>query len=228
MKKIITLFLIASVCFTYAQNDIGSNTITDGFKMKSGSLKGTPYLLTEWVPGYAVDLNGKLSEQKLLNYNIYENVLTFKTIDGSDNIMAVNADGYSGFILTDTNKKDYLFTKVEANQFTKAKKHTKFYQIIVPPSKNVLLETAKILNDPNKSGWTSAQNTTKRASYESKNTYYVLAKDDKYTKISLSNSSVLKAFKDKKKEISAYLKSNNLKIKTAADVDQVANFYHSL
>lgn len=228
MKKITLLVFLVSFAFTYAQNDIGGNTITDGFKMKSGSLKGTPYLLTEWVSGYAVDLNGKLSERKLLNYNIYENVLTFKKVNGASTVMAINDALYSGFILSDSNGNDYLFTKVSGDEFTKQKKDTKFYQIIVPPSKNVLLETVKKVNDPNASGWISSQNTTKRAEFETRTTYYVLAQNNKYTKISLSNSSVTKAFKDKKKEISSYLKSNGIKIKTAADVDKVAEYYHSL
>lgn len=228
MKKLVYLLIFAISYISYAQNDVGGNTITDGFQIRASSEKGTPYLLTEWVSGYVVDLNGKLSEEKKLNYNIYENVLTYKTENASGKIMAINAANYSGFILTDANKKDYLFTKVEGNQFTKDKNETRFYQIVVPPSKNVLLETKKSLNDPNKSGWISSQNTTKRAEYESENAYYVLAEDNKYTKISLKNSSVIKAFKDKKNEISAYIKNNNIKIKTAADVDKVAIYYQSL
>jgi len=228
MKKIVYLLVLSISCFSFAQNDIGGNTITDGFQIRASAEKGSPYLLTEWVSGYIVDLNGNLSEEKKLNYNIYENVLTYKTKNGSNKIMAINPENYSGFVLTDANKKDYLFTKVKGDQFTKEKKETRFYQIIVPPSKNVLLETSKTLNDPNKSGWISSQNTTKRAEYESDNAYYVLAKDKKYTKISLKNSSVIKAFKDKKNEVSAFIKSNNIKIQTAADVDKVAVYYHSL
>src|SRR6056300_266578 len=175
MKKIVYLLVLSISCFSFAQNDIGGNTITDGFQIRASAEKGSPYLLTEWVSGYIVDLNGNLSEEKKLNYNIYENVLTYKTKNGSNKIMAINPENYSGFVLTDANKKDYLFTKVQGDQFTKEKKETRFYQIIVPPSKNVLLETSKTLNDPNKSGWISSQNTTKRAEYESDNAYYVLA-----------------------------------------------------
>ncbi len=228
MKTYLSILCIACTIFTYAQNDVGGNTITDGFKMQAGSLKGTPYLLSEWVSGYAVDNNGHLTEEKLLNYNIYENVLTFKPVNGSKDIMAINSNSYSGFILTNDKGEDYLFSKIEGHQFSKAKKDTKFYQLVAPPSKNVLLETRKVLKDPNASGWTSSQNTTKRAEFQTSTTYYVLGQNKKYTKISLSNSSVAKAFKDKKKEISNYIKQNNIKIKTAADVDKVATYYHSL
>lgn len=228
MKKLTYLLIFAISYFSYAQNDTGGNSITDGFQIRAAAIKGTPFLLTEWVSGYAVDLNGKLSEEKKLNYNVHEHKLTYKTNNGTGKIMVIDSNKYSGFILTDANKNDYLFTKVEANQFTKPQKKTKFYQIVSPPGKFVLLETEKYLNDPNKSGWISSQNTTKRAEYETKTTYYVLAQNEKYTRISLNNSSVLKAFKDKKKEISAYLKTNNIKIKTAEDVDKVAQHYHSL
>ena len=227
MKKLVYLLIFTFTYFSYAQNDVGGNTITDGFQIRASSEKGTPYLLPEWVSGYVVDLEGNLSEQKKLNYNIYENVLTFKAAN-TGKIMAIDPAKYSGFVLTDANKKDYLFTKVSGDEFTKSKKETQFYQIVVPPSKNVLLETKKNLNDPNKSGWISSQNTTKRAEYETEKTYYVLAKDNKYTKINLKNSSVLKAFKDKKNEISAYIKSNNININSPADVEKIAEYYHSL
>lgn len=228
MKNLISILLLSISIVAYSQNDIGGTTITDGFKMKAGALKGTPYLLTDWVSGYAVDNNGNLTEEKLLNYNIYENALTFKPVNGSKDIMAVNSDSYSGFILIDETGKNYLFTKVDGDQFDRPKKETAFYQIVVPPSKYVLLETKKILNDPNKSGWISSQNTTKRAEFNTITTYYVLGENNFYTKISLNNSSVIKAFKNKKKEISEFIKTNNLKIQTAEDVDKVAEYYHSL
>ena len=228
MKNFLSFLLLCLSIVAYSQNDIGGTTITDGFKMKAGALKGTPYLLTDWVSGYAVDNNGNLTEEKLLNYNIYENVLTFKPVNGSKDIMAINSDSYSGFILIDETGKNYLFTKVDGDQFEKHKKETAFYQIVAPPSKYVLLETKKILNDPNKSGWISSQNPTKRAEFNTSTTYYVLAEDDIYYKISLNNGSVIKAFSDKKKEVSAFIKKNNLKIRTAEDVNKVAEYYHSL
>ena len=56
MKNFLSFLLLCLSIVAYSQNDIGGTTITDGFKMKAGALKGTPYLLTDWVSGYAVEI----------------------------------------------------------------------------------------------------------------------------------------------------------------------------
>jgi len=229
MKKYFTILFLSVAIVGFAQGDRGTSDLAHGINLRKDNFKGHAYLLNEWVSGFAVDLNGKLTEEKLLNYDIYQNKLTFKKETASDDIMVVTTASYSGFMLTDPeSKKNYLFTKIEGNQFKKPKKSTKFYEIAKAPSKNVVLESVKILKDPNSSGWSSSRLTTKNAEFVMKTYVYVLDSNNKYSKVGVSRGSLLKVFKDKKKEMSAYMKQNNITISEAADMVAVVEHYHSL
>jgi len=229
MKKYITILILSVAVVGFAQGDRGTSDIAHGIKLRKDNFKGHAYLLNDWVSGFAVDLNGKLTEEKLLNYDIYQNKLTFKRETASDDIMVITTSSYSGFMLTDSeSKRDYLFTKLDGNQFRKAKKQTKFYEIVSAPSKNVILESVKILKDPNASGWSSSRLTTKNAEFVMKTYVYVLDSNNKYSKVGISRGSLLKVFKDKKKEISNFMKQNNITINEAADMVAVVEHYHSL
>jgi hypothetical protein len=228
MKNSILILAFLISLTSVAQNNRGGNSLTDGFKIMSGDMKGHPYLLNDFVNGYAIDLNGNLTEQKLLNYDIYKNNLTFKKENATEDVMVVSTSSYTGFILSDENKNDYLFTKIDGGKFLKPKKTTKFYQIAKAPSRNVIIESIKILKDPNASGWSSSSLTTKRAEYVLTTYVHVLNKDGLYVKVNPSKSSILKAYKDKKKEISAFINENSLNIESAQDLVPIADYYLSL
>lgn len=228
MKNILLIFAVLITLASFSQNNRGGNSLSDGFKIKSGTMKGHPYLLTDFVKGYAIDLNGNLTEQKLLNYDIYNNNLTFQKVNASKDVMVVSTATYSGFILSDENKKDYLFSKIEGSKFLKTKKTTKFYQIAKAPSKNVIIESIKLLKDPNASGWSSSSLSTKRAEFALTTFTYVLNKDGLFIKVKPTKSSILKAFKDEKKKISAFINENGLSVKTAQDLVPIVDYYLSL
>ena len=229
MKKYITILFLTVAIVGYSQGDRGTSDLKHGIKLRKDNFKGHGYLLNDWVSGFAVDLNGKLTEEKLLNYDIYQNKLTFKKETASDDIMVITTSSYSGFMLSDEKTdKNYLFTKLEGNKFKKPKKVTKFYEIVSAPSKNVIMESVKILKDPNASGWSSSRLTTKNAEFALKTYTYVLDANNKYAKVSVSKGSLLKVFKDKKKEVSEYIKSNNISINDPSDMVAVVDFYHSL
>lgn len=61
-----------------------------------------------------------------------------------------------------------------------------------------------------------------------KTNVYVLGNDQKYIKVNVSKSSILKAFKDKKKELSAYIKEQGINIKEPGDLLAVVQYYYTL
>ena len=101
MKKYITILFLTVAIVGYSQGDRGTSDLKHGIKLRKDNFKGHGYLLNDWVSGFAVDLNGKLTEEKLLNYDIYQNKLTFKKETASDDIMVITTSSYSGFMLTD-------------------------------------------------------------------------------------------------------------------------------
>ena len=229
MKNFITvLFLAFSMTFVNAQNAGGGTDISDGFKIFRSKVQGHQYLLEKWVPGFLVDMNGKVSEKKLLNYDIKNNFATYKTSNQQKEVMVINSDLYSGFLLTGADNKRYLFSKIAGDAFKKPKKMTKFYQLINSPSKRIILESKKNFKDPNASGWAASNGSSVAAKYTLSKSLYVLNRAGKYVKIKASASSLTKALKDKKKELRNYIKSNNISIKNASDLIPVVDYYHSL
>ena len=230
MKKttIMILFLITGICAN-GQNNTGGSSISGGFKIKSKTTKGHQFLLKKWVTGYLVDNSGKLSEKKLLNYDIYNNNPTFKASNDQTDIMVIDKNLYSGFILSDNNRKKYIFSKIEGSSFKKGKRGAKYYELINAPKKTILLESYKVLKDPNSHGFVpTSTNSTKAGKFVLKTAVYVLNKQNKYVKVKLSSSSISKALKDKKKEIRSFIKQRGLKIKKASDLILIVDYYYSL
>lgn len=233
MKPIFMKYLLFTIALffsitIFSQSDRGTSNIGDGYASKKGNVKGHPYLFQNWGSGYLIDSNGKLSEEKLLNYDILNHNLTYKVNTSSEEIFVINGDQYPSFIVTDSKKTDFSFAKIKGSDFQKAKKVDKYYQLVNGNSNLVILESLKILKDPNASGWSSSSLSTKSAEYNLNTTIYILNDSEQYVKVKANKSSILKALKDKKKEIDAYLNDNNTKIKTESDLVSILEYYHSL
>ena len=227
MKLGIAGILMAITLSISAQNTTGTSNFSDGVNFKKSNLKGHEFLMDEWSMGFFMDINGNLSEEKLLNYNIYTHELTYKNDQKS--IMVVNSTLYSGFMLEAlSNKGNVLFKKINGSAFLKSKKVDKFYELVAPPSDKVIIESSKKLDDPNANGWSSSNTTTKTASYKLTTSVYILNKDQKYVKVKSTKSSILKALKSHKNDISAYIKNNGLLIKSPQDLVEIMEFYHRL
>lgn len=229
MKKIMSFILLVTITFVAnSQNLRGGSSLSDGFQINRKGTQGHQFLLENWVEGFLVDNNGKLSSKKLLNLDIYKNTPTYKFSNSQKDIFVLDNSLYSGFVLIDKNKKQYIFSKIDGKKFKRAKKETKYYQLLNAPKKNLILESVKKMKDPNARGWSSSRDNTLSAKFIKKDNYYVLNNSGKYVKIKLKESSLVSALKDKKRQIRAYIKSKNMKIKTPADVIAVLNYYHSL
>ncbi len=229
MKNIFTVLLVTfSVLIVNGQNNIATSNVGDGFKTFRKGTKGHQFLLDEWVDGYLVENSGKLTEKKLLNYDIHFNKPTYKLDRSVKDVMVLDRNLYSGFILLDAKSNRYIFSKVEGSKFAKSKKEDKYYQLINAPGKNIILESSKKLKDPNASGWTASSNNNLAAKFVMKSQYYVLNKNNMYVKVKLSSGSISKALKDKKKEVKAFIKSKGLKLKSTDDLIQIMNYYATL
>ncbi|MCG1035708.1 hypothetical protein [Polaribacter sargassicola] len=229
MKKLsfIISFLITLNIFSQSSNN--SNSFGSGFRIGVENEEGHPYLMNDWYSGNLVKNDGSVTEKMPLNYQIADNLLvSMKVVNGEKIFQKLNADDYTGFIITDDKNNIHIYTKIEGNKFSKTKKENKFYLIVSAPSKNVLLETSKSFKDPNASGWSSSTTTNKRGSYKEKTQTYVLTKSGKYEKVGTSNNAILKVYKDKKNELKKYITENKIKIKEPTDLIKIVEYYHAL
>ena len=227
MKNLLIFLFAAIWSFTLtAQNPTNSGNLADGFKIMRGESKTNPFLADNWYVGYGVFEDGRMSQAYNLNYDIHDNNLVYKE-PGSNTIMKLIDPGFVGFVLKGENE-EYLFSKIDGSNFDNEKKEAKFYRIVKAPSRNMIVELEKELDDPNATGWQSSTQNTKNAEYELKTRYYVLRKDGKYDHVKLKNRSILKVYNDKQKELKKYMKMNDIDIKTPEDLFRVVEYYHSL
>lgn len=229
MKKIslIIAFIVAFSGFSQSSNN--TNSFGSGFRLDIESQQGHAFLINDWHTGNLVKNDGSVTEKKLLNYHLIENVVvSMNMVNGEKTFQKLNSDDYTGFVITDDKNNVHIYSKVEGKQFAKSKDESKFYLIVSAPTKNVLLETTKSFKDPNASGWASSTTTTKRGSYKERTQAYILNRSGKYEKVKLSNNGILKVYKDKKKELKEYIAKNNIKIKEPKDLIQTVAYYYSL
>jgi hypothetical protein len=227
MKTLLKLLVLFIAITLNAQNSRGTSDISHGVKLYKGATKGHAFFLNDWVPGQLVDANGTLSETMLLNYNTHEDKLTYKNEQGD--IMVIDASRFVGFLMGDhASNKSYLFARLEGSEFAQSKKVTKYYQIVSPPSRNVIVESIKKMEDPNARGWTSSSTNNKTVSFNTVRHVYVLGINQKYIRTKPTKGSILKVFKDKKKELESFILSKNIEINEAEDLDKVVGYYHSL
>ncbi|GGG89813.1 hypothetical protein GCM10011416_02910 [Polaribacter pacificus] len=229
IQKVLIMFLITLSANSIAQGSDNSGNINSGFRFAIDDQKGHPFLKSDWYEGNFVKNDGTTSDKMLINYQIVDNFLTVMKMEGGEKIfLKINNDDYKGFVIKDKDNKVFIYKKIEGNLFDSKKKEDKFYLMSNPPKSTIVIESTKTYKDPNASGWSSSTNTTKRGEYKSSTTAYVLNKDNKYVKVKYSTSSIAKAFSDKKKEIKAFIKKQNIKIDDAADLIPIVDYYYSI
>lgn len=227
MKTYLLLLLCSITAISYAQNTRGTGTLSNDFSLKKNGTKGHVYLLNDWSEGIIVESNGNQKTVALLNFDIFNNQLTFKSHKTDTNAKVFSTAAHNGFSISDEHGKNFEFIKIEGSKFLKSKKETGFYQSLLSEN-TIIVEHRKKLNDPNASGWSSSSTTTKSAEYQTYENTYALNKQGKYVKVQQSQGSVLKALKDKKKELANYIKQEHLNIKKTSDFISLVNYYHSL
>ncbi|APG61154.1 hypothetical protein LPB144_12410 [Christiangramia salexigens] len=191
-----------------------------------GDTKGTPFLTEDWYVGYGIYENGETTRPQRLNYDIHGNNLVYK-VGASETVNKLLDTNFKGFALK-SEEKDYLFTRLDGSKFEKEKDQAKYYQIVEAPSKKVIIEFTKELEDPNAGGWTSSMNNTTTAEYEMNTSYYILNRNGKYEEVKLRKNSVLRTLGDKKEQIKAYISRNNLSLDTPEELLRIVEYYYSL
>ena len=228
MKIFSTLFIVLFCVLGRSQSHNGSSTLNGGFTLYQSATEGHAFLLDDFSIGNLIDSQGVVSETKMFNYDIYNNIVFFKTGNDKD-ALAVKNENYTGFILKPANQvQEYIFKKIDGSDFDKVKKETKFYQIVKASSNYVITEYIKNFKDPNSSGWVSSRYNNEGGEYKLITNYYLLDQQNKYVEVKLNKKAILKTLKDKKKELEQFIDKNNIEFNSVNDLIPLAEYYHSL
>lgn len=196
------------------------------YDLRYEGMQGTPYFIDEWLLGKLVFTNGDAGKKiHLLKYNTQTKELLMKRPQGDSIIVFPNQ--ITAFTINDDSKNvSYPFVKVENLKADGGTVPVCFLMVLYKNKSSLLKYVSKNVLKANYQGGYSADR--RYDSYVDNSQYFIRKADNSLVKIKVKKSSVLDALEDKKAEIEAYIKKENLSFKNDIDVAKVLAYYDSL
>lgn len=221
IKRNLTLALTLSMSFAFAQNIelpteyINNSTLGGVNSGLPNNVQGSPYANEEFVIG-KVFVNDDKPYTGILRYNAYQDGIEMKTEKGIITLL----------------KRDYLKAEIAGKlylieNFTKNGAIRKTYFVELSKGKaRLLLKQGKKFVEERQA--TSSYSKGQPPKFEDEISYYVITEGNAAIETRLKAKDFIEALPDHKKEVSAFVKKNKLKMKTEEEVIQVLNYYLSL
>lgn len=196
------------------------------YDLRYEGMQGTPYFIDEWLSGKLVFTNGDAGKKShLLKYNTQTKELLMKRPQGDSIIVFPNQ--ITAFTIIDASKNvSYPFIKVENLKADGGTVPVCFLMVLYKNKSSLLKYVSKNVLKANYQGGYSADR--RYDSYVDNSQYFIRKSDNSLVKVKVKKSSVLDALEDKKAEIEAYIKKENLSFKNDFDIAKVLVYYDSL
>ncbi len=196
------------------------------YDLRYEGMQGTPYFIDEWLSGKLVFTNGDAGKKShLLKYNTQTKELLMKRPQGDSIIVFPNQ--ITAFTIIDASKNvSYPFIKVENLKADGGTVPVCFLMVLYKNKSSLLKYVSKNVLKANYQGGYSADR--RYDSYVDNSQYFIRKFDNSLVKVKVKKSSVLDALEDKKAEIEAYIKKENLSFKNDFDIAKVLVYYDSL
>ncbi len=199
-------------------NDINSEGLSTTQKQKTYSqIDGSPYYHKDFIEGAIITKDGVKYDKIPLRYNAYDDRMEYKHKSGIA-FYFTRPEDYKEIIIEDTH---FVY-----GDFTNGKDLIPSYYELMNDGKVSLLkktkrslreaEPAKPFSDP------------KPAKFVSKPDMYFILKDGKKLYEIKNGKAIISILKDKKEEISAYIKANKLKAKKENDLIKIISYYNEI
>lgn len=204
----------------------GGTGVVRTYDLRYEGMQGTPYFIDEWLSGQLVFANGDAGKKShLLKYNTQTKELLMKRPQGDSIIVFPNQ--ITAFTINDASKNvSYPFIKVENLKADGGTVPVCFLMVLYKNKSSLLKYVSKNVLKANYQGGYSADR--RYDSYVDNSQYFIRKADNSLVKVKVKKSSVLDALEDKKTEIEAYIKKENLSFKNDIDVAKVLAYYDSL
>lgn len=196
------------------------------YDLRYEGMQGTPYFIDEWLSGKLVFTNGDAGKKShLLKYNTQTKELLMKRPQGDSIIVFPNQ--ITAFTINDASKNvSYPFIKVENLKADGGTVPVCFLMVLYKNKSSLLKYVSKNVLKANYQGGYSIDR--RYDSYVDNSQYFIRKADNSLVKVKVKKSSVLDALEDKKAEIEAYIKKENLSFKNDIDIAKVLVYYDSL
>nr|WP_299416863.1 hypothetical protein [uncultured Emticicia sp.] len=248
MKKLpsVILFLIGTTVF--AQNNMMQNTkdalnagglkvgqhsstMLYGFDTRTADVLGSYYLEQDWslatvrfypktisTPKGIVKLDSLTEVQ--IKIILFGNDVEFNTPEG---VKVISGTLVKGFTLQKPNQlpKNYINTLEFVDNYDKIK--PSFFELLVD-GKVKLLEYTKI--NIQKPDYVEAFNTGSKDTKITKDKQLYITQGKEVLRLNTNKKEILELMSDKKTEVEAFIKQNNLSVKDRVDLLQIFKFYN--
>ena len=204
----------------------GPNSMINTIDNRYEGLKGTPYFLPDWIKGQVEMTTGKNYTNVPLKFNAHkQQLILLRTGSGNDSII-VDANQVKRFVLNNNDGQTYLFERLPTAK-TNDQALKDGYFLVLYEGKNALLKRiAKTFKSADyKNPYAS---DIRYDAYQNAFSYYLLKPDQTLTKVKLSDKSIMDALGDRKDELKAFVKQENLMFKTDNDAIMLVKKYDNL
>ncbi|MCX6217180.1 hypothetical protein [Spirosoma sp.] len=204
----------------------GPNGMINTIDHRYEGLRGTPYFLPDWNKGQIEMTAGQNYTNVPIKFNAYQQqLMLLRTWAGSDSII-VEPSLVKRFTLKNNEGQTYLFERLP-NAKTSDQVIKDGYFLVLYEGKTVLLKRiAKTFKPADYKNPYS--NDVRYDAFRDAFSYYLLKPDQTLTKVKLSDKSIIDALGDKKDELKAFVKQENLYFKTDNDAITLVKKYDSL
>ncbi len=204
----------------------GPNGMVNTIDHRYEGLRGTPYFLPEWTKGQIEMTAGQNYTNVPLKFNAYQQqLILLRTASNNDSII-VDAGQVKRFILKNDDGQTYLFQRLPMVK-TNDQALKDGYFLVLYEGKNVLLK--RIAKTYKQADYKNPySNDVRYDSFRDAFSYYLLKPDQTLTKVKLSDKSLIDALGDRKDELKAFVKQENLYFKTENDAVTLVKKYDSM
>lgn len=204
----------------------GPNSMVNTIDNRYEGLKGTPYFLTDWLKGQIEMTTGKNYTNVPLKFNAYkQQLILLRTGSGSDSII-IDANQVKRFTLISTDGQPYLFERLPTAKTNDQALKDGYFLVLYEGKSALLKRIAKTFKPADYKN--PYANDVRYDAYQNAFSYYLLKPDQTLTKIKLSEKSIIDALSDRKDELKAFSKQENLTFKTDNDAVLLVKKYDSL
>lgn len=222
MKKYILTFIVFFLSITmYCQDQERHriiDVITDMTILKQSyydvdNTKGSPYLNQNFIPAVV----GDAKINALLRYDVHND--EFEFVNGKDTLLLNKTEQFNTITLPGTN------TKYKLVEYDKKGKLAPGYLIWLYEKNNLILfKKQNIVYNKERIAKSSFEKDTPANFERIKDTYYLKDHNKVISEFPSNKKGLLKLYPEKKAELEAFIKQNNIDFEKEPDIIKVVNF----
>ena len=204
----------------------GPYTMVNTIDHRYEGLRGTPYFLPEWNKGEIEMVSGQHYKEVPIKFDAYrQHLILLRTWVGNDSII-VNADQVKSFQLKNQDGQFYVFRHIPT-AITPDEALKEGYFLVLYQGKTALLK--RVVKTFKQADYKNPySNDVRYDEFRNVVSYYLLKPDQKLEKVKLSDKSLIETIGDRKEELKAFVKQENLNFKTENDAIALVKKYDSL